>query len=91
METILSSEEGTKFLLGLPVKEMISICESDKLIFTKPDHESLLVKLFEKYLKHRDTLTLLPEEDPSKNIDVHLSEIEREGRKKLAEDKKVEE
>lgn len=92
LETILQSEEGTNFLLTLPAKQITDICASDKLIFTKPENEAMLVTLFEKYLKHRDEFikTLLPEEDPSKN-EEYLNETEKKARFDIKEKSKVEE
>jgi len=86
MDNILKSDDGAKFLLGLPYQYLKNICGSNKLCISD---EMDLVGLFEKYLKHRDTLPVLPEEDPSKDM-THLTEQEKEGRKKQAEDAKVE-
>jgi hypothetical protein len=59
---IIKSEEGTKFLLGIPFSYMRSICCSNKLNIAD---EKDLIGLFEKYLAFRDNLPLLKEEDPS--------------------------
>jgi len=85
LDSILKSEEGSKFLLGLPFSYMKSICQSNKLCISD---EKQLVGLFEKYLAHRESLPLLKEEDPA-NDWTHLTEEEKEGRKKAQEEKET--
>jgi hypothetical protein len=48
-------------------------------------NENVLVQLFEKYLKHRETLPILPEEDPM-NDTTHLTpeEVKARGEAKAA-------
>ena len=75
-ETILNNDEGSKFLLNLPMQYVKTICSSNSLNITD---EMLLVKLFEKYLAHRDELPLLKEEDPSQDWSI-LNEEERKAR-----------
>ena len=82
IDKILSEEKGTQFMLNLPFKNMCSLCDANDLCVKS---ERSLLDLFEKYLKHRDTLPLLPEEDPSKNWD-HLTAEEKENRNKLKEE-----
>ena len=47
-----------------------------------------MLGLFERYLKLREKLPLLPEEDPSQDW-THLTAEEKEGRNKLKEEKDV--
>ena len=71
--------------MNLPYKYLKSLCGSNKLCVK---NERSLLTLFEQYLKHRDNLPLLPEEDPSKDWS-NLNEEERKNReekKKLAEE-----
>ena len=70
-------------LLSLPHQQLKEFCESDKLEIT---NEKDLLDLFERYLKAREKLPLLPEEDPSQDW-THLTPEEKEGRTKLKEEK----
>jgi len=60
-------------------------CESDKLEIT---NEKLLLDLFERYLKHRDHLPLLADENPA-NDWSHLTPEEKEGRTKAKDEKEA--
>jgi hypothetical protein len=71
--------------LELPFQNLKEFCESDKLELT---NEKDLLDLFERYLKVREKLPLLPEEDPAQDW-THLTPEEKEGRKKLKEEKDV--
>lgn len=62
---------------------MKEFCESDKLEIT---NEKQLLDLFERYLKIREKLPLLPEEDPA-NDWSHLTPEEKEGRNKAKDEK----
>ena len=65
------------------------MCDSNKLNIRD---EKVLLNLFEKYLKLRESLTLLPEEIPKSNLDDLLTEEEKKSRAekatKEAEEKK---
>ena len=63
-------------MIKLPVERIKALCSSNKLCITS---ELALLDLFEKYLKKRDDLPLLPEEDPSRDWS-HLNETEKEAR-----------
>jgi hypothetical protein len=66
MDKILETDESSAFLLSLPFKYMKSLCDSNKLNIS---NEKVLLELFEKYLKFREPLPLLPEEIPQSNLD----------------------
>jgi len=66
MDKILETDESSAFLLSLPFKYMKSLCDSNKLNIS---NEKVLLELFEKYLKFREPLPLLPEEIPKNNLD----------------------
>ena len=63
------------------------MCSADNLSIQS---ENVVVNLIEDYLKHRESLPLLKEEDPSKDIS-NLTEEEKEARKTAEEAKKEEE
>ena len=75
-DNILGSDEGTAFMLNLPIDYIRNICDSNALNISD---EMLLVRLFEKYFSHRDGLPLLKEEDPSQDWSI-LNEEERKAR-----------
>jgi hypothetical protein len=66
MDKILETDESSAFLLSLPFKYLKSLCDSNKLNIS---NEKVLLELFEKYLKFREPLPLLPEEIPKSNLD----------------------
>ena len=66
MDKILETDDSSAFLLSLPFKYLRSLCDSNKLNI---DNEKVLLELFEKYLKFREPLPLLPEEIPQSNLD----------------------
>ena len=73
----------------MPFKYIRSLCDSNKLNIRD---EKVLLNLFEKYLKLRESLPLLPEEIPKSNLDELLTEEEKKSRAekatKEAEEKK---
>jgi hypothetical protein len=77
MDKILETEESSAFLLSLPFKYIRSLCDSNKLNI---NNEKVLLELFEKYLKFRESLPLLPEEIPPSNLDQLLTEEEKKAR-----------
>jgi hypothetical protein len=81
-DEILSNDEGSKFLLNLPIDAFTSICDSNGLNITD---EMILINMFEKYLDHRKELPLLKEEDPS----LDWSILNEEERKKRDDDKDI--
>lgn len=70
-------------MLELPFKALEEFAKNDKLELT---NEMDLLKLFERYLKIREKLPLLPDEDPA-NDWSNLTPEEKEGRNKLKEEK----
>lgn len=66
MDKILETDDSSAFLLSLPFKYLRSLCDSNKLNIS---NEKVLLELFEKYLKFREPLPLLPEEIPQSNLD----------------------
>ncbi len=83
--TLAESPEGSAFLDELPVEKFKTLCSSDSLYISQ---EITVVHLVEKYLKHREGLPLLDEENPLKDW-THLTEEEKTKRKE--EEKKHEE
>ena len=63
-------------MLNLPFDYIRNICDSNALSVSD---EMSLVKLFDKYLTHRNGLPLLKEEDPSQDWSI-LNEEERKAR-----------
>ena len=63
------------------------MCSSNSLCISD---EHQLVKLFEKFLQHRESLPLLEEDDPSKNLS-NLTEEERKAREEAQAKQKEEE
>lgn len=78
---ICKEQKGIEFLRDLPYEAFREICDSDSLYILD---EKIVVELIIDYLKHRDTLPLLDEEDPMKN----LSNLTKEERDKRAEEEK---
>jgi hypothetical protein len=77
--------KGDNHLVTLPVEALIELLKDDKL---KIDEEILTVKLITSYIKYRDAIKpLLDEEDPANDEQVikQLTEEERKAR----EDAKV--
>jgi hypothetical protein len=96
-EEISKQDKGLQFLMDLPEKAFRSLLSSDTLYITD---EQIVVDLIVKYLKHREHLPILDEDNPMKNWD-NLKEEERkkreeeeakhkeeEAKKKEEEDKK---
>lgn len=83
----MSTEDGTNFLLNLPIKYFMSLCKSDALNIHS---ENTLIEFIQKYLKHRDGLPKLPEEEVRLDLSL-LTDAEKEAREKLKNDKIVEE
>lgn len=82
---ISKNEQGTIFLKDLPVDSFKSIVSADNLYI---QDEKIVVDLIEEYLKHRDDLPLLDEENPLKDWS-NLTEEEKT--KRLEEEKKQQE
>jgi len=83
IDTVLKTEAASQHLVELPFQQLKEFCESDKLEIT---NEKQLLDLFERYLKSREKLPLLPEEDPA-NDWSHLTPEEKEGRTKAKDEK----
>lgn len=79
---IVKNEKGVKFLTDLPAEAFKSICQADNLYI---QDENIVVDLIENYLKHREGLPLLDEENPLKDWS-HLTEEEK--KKREEEEKK---
>lgn len=71
--------------MDLPFEAFKSLCSADNLYIQQ---EQIVVDLIESYLKHREGLPLLDEENPLKDWS-HLKEEEKT--KRLEEEKKKEE
>jgi len=56
--------KGSEFLKVLPVDSFRSLCVADNLYI---EEEKIVVDLIEGYIKHRDPLPLLDEENPLKD------------------------
>ena len=88
--------KGDNHLVTLPVEALIELLKDDKL---KIDEEILTVKLITSYIKYRDAIKpLLDEEDPANDEQVikQLTEEERKAREyakvaKAEEEKKAKE
>jgi len=65
----------------------MSLCKSDALNIHS---ENTLIEFIQKYLKHRDELPKLPEEEVKLDLSL-LTDAEKEAREKLKNDKIVEE
>lgn len=77
--------KGDNHLVTLPVEALIELLKDDKL---KIDEEILTVKLITSYIKYRDAIKpLLDEEDPANDEQVIKQLTEEE--KKAREDAKV--
>ena len=87
IDEILSTEDGTNFLLNLPIKYFMSLCRSDALNI---HNENTLIQFIEKYLKHRDNLPKLQEEEVQLDLTL-LTVPEKEAREKAKQDKAAEE
>ena len=79
-------EKGIDFLMDLPVDSFKELCSADNLYI---EQEKIVVDLIERYLKHREGLPLLDEENPMKDWS-NLTEEERKKRQE-EEGKKAEE
>ncbi len=88
--------KGDNHLVTLPVEALIDLLKDDKL---KIDEEILIVKLITSYIKYRDAIKpLLDEEDPANDEQVikQLTEVEKKARDdakaaKAEEEKKAKE
>lgn len=69
-------EKGLQFLMDLPIEAFRSFCQADRLYITD---EKVVVDLIQDYLKHRDDLPLLDEDNPMKNWS-NLTEEEKKKR-----------
>jgi BTB And C-terminal Kelch len=85
---ISKDEKGLEFLRDLPADAIKSLCAADNLYI---QDEKIVVDLIEGYLKHRETLPILDEDNPLKDWS-NLTEEEKAKRKeeedKLAEEEK---
>ena len=84
-EEISKQDKGLQFLMDLPEKAFRSLLSSDTLYITD---EQIVVDLIVKYLKNRDMLPILDEDNPMKNW-TNLTEEER--KKREEEDAKAKE
>jgi chemotaxis protein histidine kinase CheA len=88
--------KGDNHLVTLPVEALIDLLKDDKV---KIDEEILIVKLITSYIKYRDAIKpLLDEEDPANDEQVikQLTEVEKKARDdakaaKAEEEKKAKE
>lgn len=83
---VSNDEKGLQFLRDLPADAFTSICQADNLYILD---EKIVVDLITSYLKHRDGLPILDEENPMKDWS-NLTEEEKKKRQE-EEDKKREE
>lgn len=83
---VSKSDKGVSFLRDLPAEAFRSLLAADNLYITD---EKIIVDLIEDYLKHRNGLPLLDEENPAKDWSM-LTEEEKKKRQE-EENKKVEE
>ena len=75
-QEISKQEKGLQFLMDLPEKAFRSLISADNLYITD---EQIVVDLIVKYLKHRDHLPILDEDNPLKNWE-NLKEEEKKNR-----------
>jgi len=78
-------DKGSEFLLDLPAEAFTELCAADNLYI---EQEKFVVELIEHYLKRREGLPLLDEENPLKDWSA-LTEEER--KKRQEEDAKKDE
>lgn len=83
---ISKDEKGLEFLRDLPSDAFKSLCAADNLYI---QDEKLVVDLIEGYLKHRESLPILDEDNPLKDWS-NLTEEEKKKRQE-EEDKRHEE
>lgn len=69
-------------MLNLPFSNFRNVCDSNGLNITD---EMMLISLFEKYLDHRESLPILPEEDPKRDWSI----LTEEELKKRNDDKEI--
>jgi len=79
---IAQKDKGTEFLKELPFDQFRSLCAADNLYI---EEEKIVVDLIEGYLKHRENLPLLDEENPLKDWS-NLTQAEKD--KRLEEEAK---
>ena len=85
---IIKDDNFYRHILDFPFCCVMKIFTSDDLAVSN-EHD--LVNLIEKYLGHRENLSLLPEEDPSLDWS-HLTTEEKENRQKAKDEElKIEE
>jgi hypothetical protein len=82
---ISKDEKGLQFLRDLPAEAFMSICAADNLYI---QDEKLVVDLIVDYLKHREELPILDEDNPMKDWS-NLTEDEK--KKREEEEKKKDE
>jgi hypothetical protein len=84
--------KGIEFLLDLPAEAFTRLCAADNLYI---EQEKVVVDLIEQYLKRREGLPLLEEENPQKDwsilTDEEKKKREEEEAKKNEEAKKARE
>ena len=90
---ITHDEKGLQFIKDLPVDAFKAICQADNLYI---QDEKVVVDLIQEYLKHREGLPILDEENPMKDWsnlteDEKTKRKEEEGKKAEEEKKKGEE
>ena len=73
---VSKDEKGLEFLRDLPAEAFRSLCAADNLYI---QDEKLVVDLIQGYLKHREALPLLDEENPLKDWS-NLTEEEKKKR-----------
>jgi len=84
---ISGQDKGMQFLMDLPENAFRSLCSADNLYITD---EQIVVDLIVKYLKYRDDLPILDEDNPMKNW-TNLTEEEKKKREEEEAKQKEEE
>lgn len=90
---ITHDEKGLQFIKDLPVDAFRGICQADNLYI---QDENVVVELIQEYLKHREGLPILDEDNPMKNLSNLTEEektkrAEEDGKKAEEEKKKADE
>lgn len=86
-DKVSQDEKGLQFLRDLPAEAFRSVCEADNLYI---QDEKIVVDLISGYLKHREGLPILDEENPLKDWS-NLTEEEKKKREEEEQKKKDEE
>jgi hypothetical protein len=86
-DKVSQDEKGLQFLRELPAEAFRSVCEADNLYI---QDEKIVVDLISGYLKHREGLPILDEENPLKDWS-NLTEEEKKKREEEEQKKKEEE